>query len=75
MCCAYPRQPIHYSRNFLLLDHNTDSDPPILLESRDGRGALPGADLGRLGEKVAGDVVLAEYVALGSDDAFDAVGD
>lgn len=47
----------------------------MFLEGGNGRGSFSGGDLGRFGKEVARDIVLAEYVALGGDDALDARSD
>lgn len=65
---------VHNRRDPLLLDHSADGDPAVLLEGGDGGGALAGGDLCRVDELGAGNVVLAEDVLLGRDDAVDAGG-
>lgn len=66
---------VHRRGDLLLLDHGADGDPALLLELCYRGRALAGRDGRGLAEVAAGDVVLAEHVPLGGDDAADARGD
>ena len=60
---------VHDSSDALLLNHGADGNPALGLERGDGGGTLAGGDLGGFGETGAFDIVLAEHVFLGGDNA------
>lgn len=75
VACADGFELVHDCGDLGFEDHGADSVPVWVFEGGDCGGSSTGGDFERLGEVDFFDVVLAEHIFGGGDDAADACGD